>query len=146
MPDVLVSEFPPPKGHGELDLVAAQEEIARVLELEGVVVALDLGPHLDFLQLHLVLLLLGLAGAPVLLVLELAVIHDAAHRRAGGGRDLDQIEPLRLGERESLAHRQHPDLLPVVRDHANLRDADALVDSNFRLLDWRNGHHLRGCG
>jgi len=60
------------------------------------------------------------------------------HRRARGGRNLDQVEPLRLGERERLAHRQHSDLLPIVSDDPDLRHSDTLVDANFGLLDGGN--------
>jgi len=141
--DVLVRDLATAEGDRELDLVAPFEKRARVLQFEVVVMALDLGPHLDFLELHLVLLLLGLACAPVLLVLELSVVHDAAHGRARGGRNLHQIEPLGLGQQQGFPYRQHPDLLSIVPDHADLGDADALIDADFGLLDCGNDRHLR---
>src|SRR5262245_40896932 len=52
--ELLVGHLPPPERHGELHLVPLLEERARVLQLEVVVVVLDLGTHLHFLELHVV--------------------------------------------------------------------------------------------
>jgi hypothetical protein len=57
-------------------------------------VFVDLRPELDFLDLDLFLVLLGLPGALLLQVLEAPVVHDAADGRHGRGRDLDEVEPL----------------------------------------------------
>ena len=55
--DVLVRHLASAERDRELDLVALAEELARVVHLEAVVVVLDLGAHLDFLELTYVLLL-----------------------------------------------------------------------------------------
>ena len=65
-----------------------------MLLLELVVVLVDFRPELDFLDLDDLLVLLRFARALLLLALVLAEIHDAADRRNGGRRDLDQVESL----------------------------------------------------
>jgi len=85
VPVLLAGHLTPPEHDRDLHLVPRLEELTGVVHLEPVVVTLDLGTHLDLLELRLVLLLLGLALAPVLLVLELAVVHDPADRGAGRG-------------------------------------------------------------
>src|SRR5205085_9057794 len=92
-----------------------------------------LGAELDLLGLDRrrvlpsLLLLLGL------LVLVLAVVHDPAHRRERARRDLDEIEPLLLRHAHRLVRRQDAELGAVVRDDADLRNADAMVDTKARL-------------
>ena len=103
-----------------LTLLPASRNRLDVALLRGVVVRVDLGPELDLLQTGARLLLARFLLTDVSLVLELAVVHDPAHRRIGLRRDLDevQIELTRLAER--LAGVDHPDLLPVGPDQANL--------------------------
>ena len=108
-----------------------------MVHLEAVVVVVDLWPHLDLFEVHHVLVLAGLARATVLFVLELAVIHDAAHGRARSRRHLDEIEPLGLGHGERFSGGDHSHLLTVVPDDTNLGDADALVDAGLRRLAQR---------
>ena len=102
-----------------------------MLDLEVVVVVFDLGPQLDFLEVRDVLLPPRLLLLLVLLVLELPEVHHPAHRRLGGGRDLDEIELalLRVGER--FADAQDSDLLPIRPDDADRRNSDAVVDADL---------------
>jgi len=77
-----------------------------VLDLEVQVVALGVGAHADALHLAGLGLLGGVLELLLLLIAELAVVHDAADRGTGLRRHLDQVEaPLirflfGLGERE----------------------------------------------
>ena len=114
-----------------------------MIHLEAVVVIVDLRAHLHFLELHLVLLLLGLARPAILFVLELPVVHDPAYGRSRGGRHLHQIETPGLGESQRLARGENSDLRPIVRDDTHLGNAYALVDPDFRLFGCRNSIHLR---
>jgi hypothetical protein len=63
------------------------------------------------------------------LVLEPPVVHDAADRRVGACGNLDQVEPLLLGETQRLVSREDPELLAVIEDDTDLGNADAVVDS-----------------
>ena len=64
-----------------------------------------LGTEPNFLHLNDFLLFTRLAFLTLLLVLELAEVHDPANRRIGIRRDLDQIEISRLGNCEALQLR-----------------------------------------
>ena len=83
---------------GDLDLVALTEETKHVTLLGLVVARIDLGAELHLLDLDLGLVLARLLGLDRLLVLVLAVIHDAANGRIGVGSDLYQIETLVFGK------------------------------------------------
>src|SRR5216683_1441437 len=119
-----------------LDLVAVLEEALDVLLLELVVVLVDLRPELDLFDLDHLLVLASLARALLLLVLVLPEIHDAADRRHGGRRDLDQVEPLLLGDREGLWRRHDAELRAGVVDHPDFADADAFVHSGAVVATW----------
>src|SRR4051812_10581689 len=111
-----------------LHLVAVLEEALDVLLLELVVVLVDLRPELDLFDEDHLLVLLRLARALLFLVLILPEIHDAADRRHGRRRDLDQVEPLLLRNRERLRRRHDAELLAGVVDHPDFAHANALVD------------------
>ena len=72
---------------------------------------------------------LRFAGALLLLVLILAVVHDPADRRHRGGRDLHQVEAFLPGDGQGLRRGHDAQLLPRVVDHADFADADAFVDA-----------------
>ena len=135
LPPVLrVRHLASPEHHGELDLVPLFEEPAGVAHLEVEVVLLDPRAHLHFLQLHVVLLLARLARLTLLLVLELAVVHDAADRRPGKRRDLHEVQPLLFRDLHRPFDRQNSDLLAVRRDHADGADPDLPVHTHL-LVD-----------
>ena len=87
----------------------------------------DLGAELDLLDLDHLLVLSRFPGALLLLVLIFPEIHDAADRRHGRRRDLDQVEPLLLRDRQGLRRRHDAELRARVVDHPDLADADAFV-------------------
>ena len=97
--------------------------------LNVVIVLVDLRPELDFLDLDDVLVPLRFAGALLLLVLVLPVIHDPADRRHGRGRDLHEVEPLLPGNRQGLRRGHDAELLARVVDDADFTNADAFVDA-----------------
>ena len=65
-----------------------------MLLLRGVVPHVDLRAELHFLGLDLALVLASLLRLDGLIVLELAVIHDAAHGRFRIRGDFNKIKPL----------------------------------------------------
>src|SRR5437773_3627487 len=119
-----------------LDLVAVFEEALDVLLLELVVVLVDFRAEFDLLDLDHLLVLAGLARALLLLVLVLPEIHDAADRRHGRRRDLDQVEPLLLGDREGLWRRHDAELRAGVVDHPDFADPAAFVHSGAVVAAW----------
>ena len=77
-----------------LTLLPVVEEAKHVLLLRGVVAHVDLRTELHFLGLDLALVLASLLRLDGLIVLELAVIHDAAHGRFRIRGDFNKIKPL----------------------------------------------------
>ncbi len=111
-------------------LLPSSEEALDVAPLEGEVVLVDLRPELHFLDLDVPLVLARLGLALALLVEELAGVHDPAHRRGGGGRDLHEVEALLLRQHQRLAGGHDPELRPVLVDHPDFLRPDAVVDAD----------------
>jgi hypothetical protein len=127
-------------GH-QLALVPFRQKPADVLDLEVQIVVVRLRTQLDLLQqdrgLVLPRLLLLLGG----LVLELAEVHDLAHRRRGARIDLDQLQPLLFSEAHRLVSREDSDLTAVSADHPDFGDANStshavVVCSTRGLKTW----------
>jgi len=66
-----------------------------------------------------------------LLVLELAVVEDAADGRVRVGRDLDQIEALFAGLCERLLNGDYAEFLPLVVDDEDFADPNPFVDAEI---------------
>jgi hypothetical protein len=81
----------------------------------------------------------GLVKFLLLLVLELAEVHDSADGRLLVGRHLDEVEAGLTREIQGLLGGDDPELASLRRDHADRRDADLLVDAML-LVD---GSRLR---
>src|SRR5262249_14488285 len=123
---------------GDLHAMTLTEEVANVTDLEIDVMTAGLGPELHFLQLAGGVLLARRLRLLLLRVLVLPVVHDPAHGRIRGGRDLDQVELLLIGDALGVRRRHHAELRPIAVDHADLAGADLLVDADS-LLDLRYG-------
>ena len=89
----------------------------------------DLGPELDLLDRDVGRLLPGLLGLLGLLVPELAVVHDPAHRRVGHRGHLDEVELEPSGHPQRFGHRLDAELVAVGTDEADLTGSDAVVDA-----------------
>ena len=122
---------------GRLDLVPVGEKALDVLLLEVVIVLIHLWTKLDLFDLDHALVLLRLAGALLLLILVLAEVHDSADRRDRSGGDLDQIEPLLLGDGQRGGRWHDPELLTGLVDHADFSNTDALVGANAVVTSGR---------
>jgi hypothetical protein len=75
-----------------------------------------------------VLLFLGGPRLLGLLELELAVVHDADHRRARSRCYFDEVEAVRIGLRERRLEIHDPELRAIGPDDAHWADADLTVD------------------
>src|SRR5262245_35861830 len=129
--------FAAPEKNSGFDLVAVGEEALDVLLLEVVIVLVDLRTELDLFDLDHALVLLRFAAALLLLVLILAEVHDSADGRYRSGRNLDQIQPFLLGDRQRGGRRHDPELLPVLVDHADFSNTDAFVGANAVVTSGR---------
>src|SRR4029077_3776627 len=73
-------------------------------------------------------------GRPLLLlVLELAVVHQPAHRRIGLGDDLDQIDVLLAGEPQGLGDRDDSQWFVLRSVQADFRGEDFPVEPMLAL-------------
>src|SRR5690606_20446712 len=82
---VLVGHLTAAEADRDLYLVAFLDEAAEVPQLHLVIALVRGGAELQFLELDLLLLLLGRIGLLLGLEPEPAVVHDPAHRRVGIG-------------------------------------------------------------
>ena len=130
--ELRVHHLAPTEHDRDLDLGVGRQEAHDVLLLGLVVVLVDLRPELDLFDLDLGLVLARELLLLSLLVLELAVVHDAADRRIGERRDLDEVEILLIGDPQSIRDREDAELAPVDADQTTPRRADALVEPRFR--------------
>src|SRR5207342_1049662 len=88
----LVAHLAATEADVDLDLVALFQEAAHVAQLDLVVALVGDGAELHFLDFDLLLLLLRSSGLLLHLELELAEVHDAAHRRIRVRLDFHEIQ------------------------------------------------------
>ncbi|BBY29883.1 hypothetical protein GCM10023114_05520 [Mycolicibacterium sediminis] len=89
----------------------------------------DLRPELLFLDDGLLLVLARLASLLSRLVLELAVVHDLAHRRLGIRCYFDKVEIGIRGDAEGIFDAHDAYLLTTRSNEADFGYANALVDA-----------------
>src|SRR5262245_55479967 len=118
-----------PETQGDLDLVALLEEPDDRAHFHLIVVNIDVGPHLDLLDLDGALFLARLGGLLLRLVFVFAEIEDLAHRRFGIGRDLDQVETGFRRAGEALGRGDHADIVAGRVDKLDFWSVDGLVDA-----------------
>src|SRR4051794_30114034 len=114
-----------------LDLVARLEEPDHVTLLGLVVVRVDLGAELHFLDDGLLLVAPGFARLECALVLELAEVHELAHRRARHRRYLDQIQVDVRSQLQGALERDDAHLLTLGADQTDFPCPDLLVHAWF---------------
>src|SRR3954464_8922445 len=116
---------------GHLDFRPRLQEADHVALLGLVVVRVDLGSQLLFLDDGLLLILARLACLLSRLVLELAVVHDLADRRFGVRRYFDKVEIGIRGDAEGVFDAHNANLLATWSDQADFRYSNALIDAGL---------------
>src|SRR5690606_29050019 len=117
------------KPQRDLRLVALFEESPQVAQLHCVIAFVGAGPELHFLDLDDLLLEPGVVLPLLLLVLELAVVHQAAD---GGNRlrcDLDQVDLGLFGHAHGLPQADDADRLVLNAYEPHLGHVDLAVDA-----------------
>lgn len=76
---------------------------------------------------------MGILVALGLFIQKLAIIHEPAHRRRGGRRDLDQVQALDLRQPQGLIERHDPKLLLGLIEDPHLARADLAVPAMQRF-------------
>ena len=108
--------------------MALVQEVGDLACLRVEVALADLGPVLHLLDLDVGGLLARFLGPLGRFVLEVAVVHDPAHRRVGLRGHLDEVEAELTGDVEGFWEGLDPDLLAVGGDQADFPRPDAVVD------------------
>src|SRR5438067_509573 len=117
------------------DFVSLVEKAQHVVLFSFVIVVIHIDAELYFLDYDHFLMLLGLAFLLLLLIQEFPVVHDAAYRRRGCGRNLDQIQVLLAGHFQGFKRRQDADLLAFVINHADFAGSDAVIGADKTFVD-----------
>ena len=132
-----VREFATTEDDRDLHLVFVLEKAQRLLDLEFDIVVAGFRAQPNFFQLGM---MGGVSRFLVLLILELAVVHDAADRWPIVGRNFYQVQVrfARFGECGIDGHDAQ--LSPIGSNHTYGRDSNLLVDASL-LVGWRDRRH-----
>ena len=117
------------------DLVAFVQEAQHVILLGFVVVVIHVDTKLDFLDRDRLLVLFGLAFFFLLLVEKFPVVHDPAHRRNCGGRNLNQVQVLFAGHFERFVRGHYTNLFTFVPDDSNFTRSNTVVRADKAFID-----------
>jgi len=138
---VQVSHLATLETKGELHLVAFLEEVAGAVHLDLEIVVADADRvDVDLLEPACARTGAGFIFFFLLLIAPFAVIHDSADGRAGLGGDFDQVESGFARHAQRLRRGYDADLLLLVVDEPNRRNADLLIVAKIG----RNGVNLLG--
>lgn len=133
--DVGVRHLTAAEADGYLDAVAVSQELLRVLQLGVEVAHVDARGHTDLFDLHDVLVLSGFFFPLALLELELAVIHQLAHRGRGLRGNLHQIQSLLLRDAQSFLAGHDTQLLSALADESDLLIVDLFIQLMLYLAN-----------
>ena len=132
LPFVNVRQFTTSEHDRHDDFVLVLQKTFCLIHLEIDVVLACLGPQANFLDLRL--MNVRAMEFLLLLILELAEVHDPTDRRLLVRCHLDQIEAGLASATQRLFRRDDPELFTVAGDDPDRRDPDLLVDAML-LLD-----------
>src|SRR5919198_1515041 len=126
----------PAEAHLDFHFVTFFQEAPRRAHTNLQVVLVGTRSQADLLDLRHALVLLGVAGAFVLLEPESAQVRDPTHWRIRRSRDFDEVEAGVLRAAKRLVNRNYSNLLALLIDNTDLRDADLAIGSRAGW-DWR---------
>ena len=124
-----MGDFTPAKANTHADLHAVFNPFTRIANLEAEVMIVRLGPQLNFFDFDILLLLASLAFATLLFVLELAVIHNAAHWRVGVARHFNQVQTFGLSHFQGISERNDADIFVCVVNEADFARSNLVIDA-----------------
>ena len=126
---ILVCHLSTAEAQGNLDLIAVLQKLEHIAHLDVIVMRIGVGPELDLFDLDDLLLPTSFAFAFLLLVLELAKIHDFADRRVRVGRNFNQIKAHVGGHLHRFGGMNYPDVFTFGTNQANLGGTDLFIDA-----------------
>ena len=116
--------------HSCFDFVALFQEPDDVVLLKFVIVLIRVGSKLHFFDRDVLLVLLRFVKLLIHLIEVLAVVHNPAHRRIGGGRYLYQVQAALFSDLQRLLRRKDSELFVLVVYDANFASSNSLVHPN----------------
>ena len=121
-----MDHFSATKHHRDLDLVPFHQELAGVVELKVEIVLIRPGTKLHLFEGRRV----GLLARTLflLLILELAVVHDPANRGTRRRRNLDEVETFVARNDQRFLRRHDAQLFAISPDHSDFTDTNTFVD------------------
>jgi hypothetical protein len=96
----------------------------------------DVGAHLDLLDLDDLLVLARFCGLFLVGIFQLAQIEDLADGRIGIGRDFDEVEAGLLGEKQCVVDGDNAAVLAVGVNELDAGDPDVPIGARA-FLGWR---------
>ena len=135
---MLMGHFATAEAQRDLGLVAVAEEANEAAQLRLEVVFIRGRTELDLLHLHDLLLRLGFLSLLLLLIAELAVVHQAADGRRRIGRNLNEVHVGVFRHAQSLDRTNNPDLGAVDAGQSDLGDSDLTIDPMLAILCYDN--------
>jgi len=96
-------------------------------------VAVDVGAHLDLLDLDDLLVLARLGSLLLVGVFQFAEVEDLADWRIGVGGNLDEIEAGFLGCKQRVVDRNVPEIVAVGTDELDAGDSDIAIGAGAFL-------------
>lgn len=131
---ILVGHFASAEAQAGFYLVTLGKKSQNMVSLGDVIMLIHVDAELYFFQDDLLLVLFCRAFLFFLLVKELAIIHDAAHRRHRRGGNLYQIKTLFPGLSGRILRRHDAKLLAIRADHAYFTCANPLIHLNKAFI------------
>jgi len=136
--DILVRNLASPEHHRHFGFVPFVQKLADALDFEFVVMRLDLRPELDLFDRRNSLVLAGFGTLFLLLILELAVVHDAAHGRSRLRRNLHEVEAGLDGLGKRQLRRHDAQLVSVGADDPDFACPNASIDPQLWFRFFRD--------
>ena len=127
-----VSHFPATEDDRHDHLILVLEKVSGLVNFEFDVVIACFGAEADFLDLGVVNV--GLVVLLLLLVLELAEVHNSADRRLLIRRHFDEIQPGVAGDPHRFVRWDDAQLTAISSDYSDRADPNLLIDAML-LLD-----------
>jgi hypothetical protein len=134
-PQSLTRHFASTEEYGGLDFIAFSKKPQNVVLLGLVIMFIHVDAEFHFLDGDDMLMFFCLAFPLLLLIHELAKVHDATDRGLCGGRNLYQIKVLFFGEFERFEGWQNTELISFVIDHAKFTCSNAIIGADKTLVD-----------
>lgn len=138
MPYLQVHHFPASEKHVHLYFVTFLQEGARTSNLCIDVMRIRFRSYPDLLENDLMLLHLGLVFLLLLLILELAEVHDLADRRFCIRGDLYQVQVSFSCHGLGVIQGYDSDLFPVLINNSNFSRCYLIIDTVFLLDGYRS--------